>query len=328
MLHILNGESVAPTLGQATIPGEMFCFRDALMCGPAPAGLLQEDWRRIRAYHLSEDYQVSVEDCEKRLLEQDEALSDFSRHDEIVLWFEHDLFCQINLLYLLDWFARNQLGPTRLSLINIGTFPGKENFRGLGELNAEELASLFPKRELVTPGELDLGAAAFRAYTSTDPTAIEAILDSDTSHLPFLDTSLRVHLRRFPWRQNGLGLIENRALELISQGFHRFPELFSRFGAVEPAYGMGDAQFWNMLNGLSNVRVPLVSLDGKKNGALDSESMQSLKVHLTDTGSAVLKGDQDFVRLNGIDRWLGGVHLAGRDNLWRWDSQTGKLAFQ
>jgi hypothetical protein len=41
----------------------------------------------------------------------------------------------------------------------------------------------------------------------------------------------------------------------------------------------------------------------------------------------VLKGKTDFVVLNGIDLWLGGVHLHDKNNLWRWDQQSGTMVF-
>jgi len=40
---------------------------------------------------------------------------------------------------------------------------------------------------------------------------------------------------------------------------------------------------------------------------------------------SVLNGEEDFIKLNGIDCWLGGVHLQGGDSRWRWDEQNGKL---
>ena len=40
----------------------------------------------------------------------------------------------------------------------------------------------------------------------------------------------------------------------------------------------------------------------------------------------VLAGDADHVRLNGIDRWIGGVHLRGRYPRWRWDDGTETIA--
>jgi hypothetical protein len=43
---------------------------------------------------------------------------------------------------------------------------------------------------------------------------------------------------------------------------------------------------------------------------------------MTDTGARVLTGAADHATLNGIDRWIGGVHLRGRHLPWRWDDRT------
>jgi hypothetical protein len=45
-------------------------------------------------------------------------------------------------------------------------------------------------------------------------------------------------------------------------------------------------------------------------------------VRLTDTGWRVLAGQADQVVLNGIDRWIGGVHLHGDRVPWRWYDGT------
>jgi hypothetical protein len=33
------------------------------------------------------------------------------------------------------------------------------------------------------------------------------------------------------------------------------------------------------------------------------------------------------VKLNGIERWLGGVHLTGTQAVWRWDGVAKRLRF-
>src|SRR5262245_57075504 len=142
MLHILNGGSTEETLKHTAVPGQFFSFRDALIDGPTPANVDDDKWRKLRANHLAGNYAAKAEECENGLREQELILNSFPSHDEVILWFEHELFCQLNLLYLLDWFNRKELSGTKLSLINIGEFPGRPNFRGLGELNADELASL------------------------------------------------------------------------------------------------------------------------------------------------------------------------------------------
>ena len=138
MLHIHNGDSSANTARQSSLPGEHFAWREALIEGPTPAGVEGEEWRRLRAKHLAESYGVELDKCERELLDQEQALARFPEHDEIVLWFEHDLFCQTNLLYLLNWFAQRDLGTTKLSLVCIGEFPGKPTSAAWERLNTEE----------------------------------------------------------------------------------------------------------------------------------------------------------------------------------------------
>jgi hypothetical protein len=58
-------------------------------------------------------------------------------YDELILWFEHDLFDQLNLIQLLTWI-RERLPTTKpVSLVCIGSLPGRAEFKGLGELTPE-----------------------------------------------------------------------------------------------------------------------------------------------------------------------------------------------
>ena len=309
------------------MPGEHFAWREALIEGPTPAGITGDEWRTLRARHLTEFYGVDPVKTERELRVQEEKLASHPKHDEVVLWFEHDLFCQTNLIYLLNWFAESNQGNTKLSLICIGEFPGLPNFRGLGELSVEQLASLFDSRHEVSNAEKTLASTAWEAYCSTDPTAIQTLMESDTSALPFLTPALQLHLERFPFVSNGVGRIENRALELIHDGVRSFVDLFPRFGDAEPAYGLGDAQFWNTLRRMSEAEEPLLNIrNGNASDAkLTSENVHQMTFEITEAGDAVFNAQADFVEMNGIDTWLGGVHLLGKDNVWRWDSQKKRL---
>ena len=315
ILHIHNGDASADVAKRSSIPGDHFAWREALIDGPAPVAANEEEWRRVRAQHLSESYGVERAECERESIAQEEKLASFAEYEEVVLWFEHDLFCQVHLIYLLNWFANRELGKTKLNVICIGSFPGRENFRGLGELGAEELSSLFPSRQPVTREQLDLATRAWEAYTSNDPRDLESLLQTDTSALPFLGPALQGHLRRFPSTANGLGRIENRGLQLVDSGLQNFGDLFRRFGEVEPVYGLGDTQFWLSLRRLADANQPLLRISGDR-------PSPDATIEITDLGRAVLRGDGDFVLLNGIEGWLGGVYLSGERNLWRWDDRS------
>ena len=298
------------------------------MAGPAPRGLSQEDWCETRARYLADAYDLRLEECRNNLIKQQAALRKFSDHDETVLWFEHDLFCQINLIHLLDWLVQQARGRSKLSLVCIGEFPGIEDFRGLGQLTGEQMASLFGYRHAITDKEFDTATRAWAAYCSPDPRALVSLLGEDTTALPFLRNALQLHIERFPSRRNGLGRVENKALELISRGAITFKTLFPQFAKAEPVYGLGDWQFWNEMERLARAREPLLKISEPGNGqpAIRSDSYREASFELTEAGRAVLAYESDFIQLNGIDLWLGGVQLIGGESQWRWDKRSGELA--
>ncbi len=326
MLHVHNGDSTANTARQSTISGVHVAFREALLTGPTPAGLQNDDWRRLRAAHLSAAYGGAAEKIEQDLLQQEETLTNCRAHEEVVLWFEHDLFCQLHLIYLLNWFAARELGTTRLSLVCIGEFPGLEHFRGLGQLSPAQLASLLDSRHEVSAAELDIASTAWAAYCAPDPSALADLCRGDTLALPFLQAALESHLARFPSLRNGLGRIEQRALELIRDGHKRFVDLFPRFGEREPVYGLGDSQLFLALRQLGAGREPLLRNGNGQmsDGGFDSKRICDAAFEITASGAAVLEGAADLVELNGLDLWLGGVHLSSA-NCWRWNDAQQEI---
>src|SRR5262249_23911298 len=134
MIHLVAGESALGTLKETSGPGEKFSIDDILMEGPIIDGLRSESAWIQRAEYLERFSSITKSQYLSGKVERDRILNESLAHDEIVLWFEFDLFCQANLMYYLDWYASRDLGAARLMLICPETFPGRPNFRGLGEL--------------------------------------------------------------------------------------------------------------------------------------------------------------------------------------------------
>ena len=272
------------------------------MEGPTPGGLSPEEWVRVRAKFLTEAYELKPEDCKKSLLIQQAALARFTEHDETVLWFEHDMFCQINLIYLLDWFSKQSRGNTRLSLVCIGEFPGKPDFKGLGELTGEQLASLFERRHELVDAEFELATRAWAAYCSPNPEELTRLIEKNTTAMPFLGDALRLHLTRFPSVKNGLNRIEDKSLEMISNGASGFKSLFPKFSNTYPVYGMGDSQFWCALKRLGKAENPLIAISGLGEGTTEFKSSRyhEASFELTEIGASVLAAERDFI---DITKW-------------------------
>src|SRR6185295_17536077 len=116
MLHITNGHSVAiPLTG---IAGEVSYWVDILHEGPVPAGLTLEPLSAVRAQFLT-DAGWDSGYARSHFAARDAQLAGWARHEEIVLWFEHDLCDQLQLIQVLDWFAARDLDKTKLRLICI-----------------------------------------------------------------------------------------------------------------------------------------------------------------------------------------------------------------
>ncbi len=324
MLHIHNGDSTAGTAKAAQIPGEHVAWREALVCGPSPEMTSEEDFFDLRARHLSEAYNIPLEKCLGELRAMHEVLATFSEHDEVVLWFEHDLFCQVQLVYLLNWFAGRELGQTRLKLVCVNEFPGVQPFHGLGQLNEEQLRSLFPGRSEIATAQFELAVRSWQAYTSPDARALISLLSSDMSALPFLKGALQKHLERFPSTRNGLGRIENTTLGLVP-AHSKFRSLFPAFSRRESVYGFGDAQLYLTIESLTAARKPLLIEHTPGKWSKDSARMLLASFELTEYGQSVLSGEEDFVVTNGIDQWLGGIHLTGNAAAWRLDEDSRQL---
>jgi hypothetical protein len=323
MLHVTNGDSAAETLHRAGMQGEILPWRDVLHDGPVPAGLSLDELSAQRARFIAAEGWGDEAEVLRGMRERDAALAGFAQHDEVVLWFEHDLYDQLQLIQVLDFLARRDPGATRLTLVGASEY--------IGPASTDRIAELFAKRRPVTPQQLAVAREAWAAFRDPGPMRLVALVGGDTSALPHLGAALRRHLEQFPSVRNGLSRSEQQGLEAIEAGSRTLKDAyFASHHQREDPIWMGDSTFATYLASLSNVAEPLVTFDdgspiGSPRGDASDDAAWSRGVALTAAGQDVLHGRADHVRLNGIDRWLGGVHLTGHEAEWRWDADAGTI---
>lgn len=323
MLHITNGDSAADLIKDAVFRGQILAWRDVLHEGPVPFGLELHQLSEIRSEFIAAQGWGKLSDVRRSFTERDETLVRFREQEEIVLWFEHDLYDQLQLLQLLAWFFNRERGATKISLICIGEYPGIHPFHGLGQLTIDQMAALYPARHLITYKELKTGSQAWQAFTNPSPLEIEKLLATNLSALPFLRPALLRHLQQFPSTYNGLSRSEQQILAAVAAGENNTKQIFLYDQAQEENLFMGDWALWTYVKRLCEGMEPLLRVDGDGPFTLPitdpTPEFLSQKLTLTEAGKAVLLGNADAVTLNGIDRWLGGVHLQGAEAKWRWD---------
>ena len=323
LLHILNGDSVRMTLERSQVPGAFAPYADVLHEGPVPFSSGTLETRETRVRWVAGNGYIPYADGMRMATRWDEQIASFAEYDEVVMWFEHDLFDQLLLVRHLDWFSRQQLGRTKLSLICIGEFPGFEPFHGLGQLDEVQLASLLGTRQIVSAEQFALGRKMWDAFTSTDPTALnDAATETAPTVLPFLAGALHRFIEDYPAVGDGLPRTERHILRSLAKGESSIGGLFLALQKTEERVYMGDTTFWYRVRELAAGPVPLVTIDG------DASEPPDGRAAITDAGRAVLAGEEDWVKLNGFDRWFGGVRLeapSGGDVAWRYDPLSRRL---
>lgn len=286
-------------------------WRDALHEGPVPA-LPRMRLLRMRAGFLAGCGWGSPDDLAESLEQRDAQLLAAPRNgDQVVLWFEHDLYDQFQLIDVLA-LAR-EVGAVPEVLV-AGSFPGRPSFAGLGELTAAELETLWPQRRRIGQAALDEAAGAWAAFREPEPTALAALAARGSDGLPYLQPALQRLLEELPAPGDGLSGTERRALQAISGGAGTPAEAFLETQRLEAAPFQGDTWFYRALSALGQGGARLVeTADGRELPAPPplpgGSRFSELKLRVTGTGERTLRGQSDRVELLGIDRWVGGTHV-------------------
>ena len=168
MIHVTNGDAAVAAIAATGVSGTIVPWRDVLHEGPVPAGLSEPELREVRARFLAAQgwgsYVLLLDDLDRR----DGAVACAGDHDEAVLWFEDDLYDQLQLLQVVDTLGRLPVRGPRLTLVAV--------VGALASMDAAALGGAFARRVELTPAHLALASRAWGAFRSPDPTAIEDVI--------------------------------------------------------------------------------------------------------------------------------------------------------
>jgi hypothetical protein len=315
-LHVTNGDIVVDLLRRAGLADGALAWADVLHEGPVPGGLDDEGLRRERAGFIAGADGVDAAEVLRRFQERDRALA-ASSGGEYLLWFEADLYDQLQIAQILAGLRELGVAPGRVTLVCIGEYPGIAHFGGLGQLEPGQLPGLLDAATPLTAEALDLGAAAWAALRAPDPGGLGRIAASRSPELRFLGEAFDRLAREYPSTRDGLSLTERRILAATPADGATAGTVFTRLGEREARPYLGDLFAFRIMDRLANARVPLLELDPPGDAVT-----AAIRLRPTPAGTRVLRGEADHVALNGVDRWVGGVHLRGDRPSWRFDEGT------
>src|SRR5581483_11926876 len=240
-LILTNGDTAADLLVAAGRAGRIQPWRDVLHEGPIAFDLAAA--MKLRVPWLARRMRIDATEVAAAFADRDALVQAHDRFDEIELWFEHDLYDQLQLLQILAFFA--DAGRSEgLTLIQADDF--------LGAQTPDTILSFATAARPVDGHDLDLAERVWADLAMPTPERAFAFLASEADpRLPYVEPALRRFFEELPAPGTGLSRTEFAALTAIASGA---TDPFRLFGAVtmtEPAAFMGDASFFAMLYDLA-----------------------------------------------------------------------------
>lgn len=311
---ITNGDHAANALAAHFPDAEILIWRDVLIEGPVPGGIDDETLAYIRARHIEEAF--GMNDVRADFTRRNKAFEKIGEFERIELWFETDLHDQLQIIELLARFAKQP--PKSVPLLVLAAPP----LSGHVEAAAQAMRR-------VSIADYESAAKMWSGFRDATPQIVHTLAFEEGS-LPEARSSFARLLEEYPSPRGGLGRIERAALLAVRDGAITPGLAFRHYQQTEPLPFLGDLGFYYRLEKLAAGENPLVR--GLPEGGIARAARSNTTVEYTDTlieltgtGHEVLEGRKDFITLNGIDRWIGGVHLTS-ENVWRYDPAARALS--
>ncbi len=288
ILHILNGDSAVTPFKESGINGEYVVWREVLSEGPINHAFGSDGFWEERESYMSNAFELGHNEYSSRVKEPfEEAINRISSFNEVCLWFEYDLFCQINMIGLIDYIGRIKSPELQLTLVCAGEIEGEVKLYGLGELNADHYQTLFSSRIKLGTRETDYASEVFNTYSDRDAEGLYNYVLMPFNEFKYLNSALEAHMRRFPYSDSGLTEIETKIISLIESGVKEERKIIRELLKWQKYYGFGDLQYAMILENMKPLFVDFDKLQLHQN--LSFEKVEELMDRKAQLGGAWLK---------------------------------------
>lgn len=326
-LHVTMQKSVRAGLEFLGNPESVLVMEDCFSFGPLlPIGNPQESLARIEYWHsLSKtilpkfDYsRPSLPDLKRLCLSK-----------QILIWVGPSLDEQLFFAWFVATLRCIGIMHYNVYVINIGEdYATGKAISSLSMLStAGAKAALIHGRHLLTSVEFESISNLWLALTEASPDRFIRLLEHRNSSSLLIATiqeRLELLLQRYPSIKNGLNMIDNHVLRYCNEFGPRAVPVVAQyiFDHQDDYDRVGDVTFHLRILSLASrkLKYPLLEIDG------DPNKIRSFSAKLTNAGHAVLAEEANCVKLNGINDWIGGVHLEFPPGpIWYYVSQTDGL---
>jgi hypothetical protein len=291
ILHITNGDILTEKLEELQIPGEIVVWREMLCEGPALKELNTAESIKLRKSFLKKTYNIPSDDYDAKFVSELKKLKRARDFDQVVLWFEFDLFCHINMLAAISFFMDHHQ-PVPMSLVCSKKLEGETEQKPLSSLSLKNLKKHYEHRISLNTEDLEIASLMWELYCSSNPLQLKKQIKK-TTNFEYLSSCIRAHIERFPNSQTGLNSLEKNILKIIdNQNITSLNQLLGYALQYQGYYGYSDLQMQRLLQKLNIFYVV----------APDS-------IKLNEQGQQALAASKNFYRDLKNEEWFGGAKM-------------------
>lgn len=248
ILHITNGTHLTNYLTELNITGEKLTWQEMLCEGPTQTTVANDPFLKLRSGFLKSFYDIDLDVSE--LKKELDKLNDWESYSEIILWFEYDLFCHINLLAVISLLKQKKINLP-LYLVCSGRVKGEKNLKALSELSPNQLSKHYKAKVKLKPEDIELAKTLWSIYCGKDHNLFIPYIIQNSS-FKYLNNCLKAHLERFPNPKNGLNVLEQNILSMVKD--YNIKSKHHVLGYAlnyQGYYGYGDLQLNRIIDNLS-----------------------------------------------------------------------------
>ncbi len=278
-LHITNGNNLTSYLKELDIKGNILTWQEMLSEGPTEIKIDSDSFFDKRKTFLNAFYDIEINESEYH--EELNLLNHLEAFNEIVLWFEYDLFCHINMIAVISLLHQKQVNSP-IYLVCSGRVEGEKNLKGLTELNNEQLLQHYSNKKKLSQDDLDYAISIWKTYCGKDHNLLKPYILKKSS-FDYMSNCLKAHLERFPSLKTGLTTLEKNILNIVKD--NKIKSLNHLLGYAlnyQGYYGFGDLQINRLINNLSiflNLDDDIITLNRKGHEALIGQKNFSSQIN-------------------------------------------------
>ncbi|MBE7638835.1 DUF1835 domain-containing protein [Salegentibacter sp. BLCTC] len=290
-LHIINGDSLAEQVKELGLSGETIVWRELLCEGPCTKEVGSNKFINLRQKFLKKAYDISSENYQNRFVSQLNKMKAAQDYDHVVLWFEFDLFCHINMLAAISFYLENKPNVP-FYLVCSKRQKGEEELLPLSQLPLKHLLNHFTHKIELDKEDLEIASLIWELYCSNNPIKLKQQIKK-SSNFEYLSSCIRAHIERFPNSRTGINSLERNVLKLVEQQhITSINQLLGYALQYQGYYGYSDSQMERVLNKLSMFY-----------------TLENEKLKLTQDGLDALAKKKNFYRDLINDEYYGGAKI-------------------